>query len=121
MVDFENVALCFRQLSRCSDEKFEEVKPLVTEALNAVKDALDFDRVTASEVSACEYAAACLALYDYVCREVSCEQITVTAVGNADNIGDITHRLKGAEELKKEALRRIAGLMRSESFLFETI
>lgn len=121
MLDFDRVALCFQQLSGCRTDKLEEVLPLVMSAMKAVERALDEERLTESAVPACEYAAACSAVYDYVCREASREQMVVTAAGNADNSGDFTHRLKGAEQLKKEAFRRIAWLMADDGFIFETM
>ena len=47
--------------------------------------------------------------------------MTVTAAGTADNSGDISHRIKGAERLKAESLRRIEWLMIGEDFLFKTM
>lgn len=95
--------------------------PLVMSAMRAVEEAVDEEKVTDEAIPACEYAAACLAVYDYVCREASREQMAITAAGNADNSGDFTHRIRGAEELKKGAFRRIEWLLAGEGFIFETI
>lgn len=121
MLDFDRVALCFQQLSGCRAEKLGDVLPLVSGAIRDVEGALDETKVGETAIPACEYAAACVAVYDYVCREISREQMAVTAAGNADNTTDFTHRLRGAEELKREAVRRIAQFMVGDEFIFETM
>lgn len=121
MLDFDRVALCFQQLSGCRADRLDEVMPIVMAAVRTVEEGLDESKVTEAALPACEYAAACVAVYDYVCREASREQMAVTAAGNADNSGDFTHRIRGAEELKKEAMRRIAWVRTEDGFLFETM
>ena len=112
---------CFLQLSGCGAERMTEVTPTVMSALKAVENAVDISKVTEAGAHACEYAAACSALYDFVCSEGSRDKMTVTDVGKADVNADYTHRIKAAAELKREALERIAYLMPDEGFLFETM
>ncbi|MBQ8965940.1 hypothetical protein [Ruminococcus sp.] len=121
MLEFERVLLCFRQLSGCREDKLSEVVPLVMSAMKEVERKVDPAKLTENDVPACEYAAACGAVYDYVCREAGQDMMTVTAAGTADNSGDISHRIKGAERLKAESLRRIEWLMKGEDFLFKTM
>ncbi len=121
MMEYERVLLCFQQLSGCRAEKLEEVTALVMSAMKSLEREIDPVKMRESAVPACEYAAACMAVYDYVCREAGREQMAVTAGGTADNSGDFSHRIKGAAELKREAVRRIEWLMPDGVFLFETM
>lgn len=121
MLEFDRVLLCFQQLSGCRAEKTDEAAVLVMAAMKSVEKSIDEDRITEEAVPACEYAAACTALYDYVCCEASREQNAVTAAGSADINGDFGHRIRAAAELKKQALARIEWLMPSGGFLFETM
>ncbi|MBO4867609.1 MAG: hypothetical protein J5582_13790 [Ruminococcus sp.] len=121
MLDFDKVLLSFYQLSGCRNDKTAEVEKLVAEALKAVEDSLDVDRVSWDDVPACEYAAACMAVYDYVCREACREQNAVTIAGSADINGDFSHRIDAAAELKKQAMARIEWLMPGGGFMFETM
>ena len=124
MIDTDNVMLLFLQLSGCSSDKMTELTPLTAAAADGVEKMLDKAKVTEKDRAACEYAAACTAVYDYVCREVCREQMAVTAVGSADVNGDFTCRIKGAEKLRDEALGRIAHLMRkkpADVFYFGTM
>lgn len=122
MLSVDNVANCFCDLSGCRIEKLPEVITLVMSAVREIEDAVDEEKLTDAAIPACEFAAACLALYDYVCREASREQLSITAAGNADNSGDFTHRIRAADELRKDGLSRIAWLMKGDScFVFETM
>ena len=121
MLDFDRVLLSFYQLSGCKNDKTDEVETLVKEAMKAVESALDGNRVVGEDIYACEYAAACSAVYDYVCREAFREQNAVTVSGSADINGNFSHRIDAARELKKQAMSRIEGLMPGGGFMFETM
>ena len=121
MLDFDRVLLCFYQLSRCRNDRVDEVEGLVKEALKAVEDSLDGERVSGEDIYACEYAAVCSAVYDYVCREACREQNAVTSAGSADINGNFSHRISAAAELKKQAMARIEWLMPGGGFMFETM
>lgn len=120
-IEFERVLLIFQQLSGCKADRINEVTPLVMSAMKSLEREIDHAKLTDAAVPACEYAAACSAVYDYICREASREQMAVTAGGAADNSGNFTHRIKGAAELKREAVRRIEWLMPNNEFFFETM
>ncbi|WP_294483677.1 hypothetical protein [uncultured Ruminococcus sp.] len=121
MLDFDRVLLSFYQLSRCRNDKVDEVETLVMEAMKAVESALDVDKIVGEDIYACEYAAACSAVYDYVCREAFREQNAVTVSGSADINGNFSHRIDAADKLKKQAMARIEWLMPDGGFLFETM
>ena len=121
MLDINNILMYFGQLSGCREEDMGEVTALVMSATKDIEAQLDADRVTEEDIPACEYAAACSALYDYVCREACRDSIVVTAGGNADTNADLSHRVKCAASIKKQALGRIAGLTACGGFVFGTM
>ncbi len=121
MLDFDRVLLYFQQLSGCRAEKTDEAAVLVMSAMKSVEDSIDEERMIYDAVPACEYAAACTAVYDYVCREAGREQNAVTSSGSADINMDFSHRIKAAEKLKDQAMARIEWLMPEGGFIFRTM
>ncbi len=120
MFDLDRVMQIFQKISGCRTGRYDEVLPIVQAAIKAVERAVDPEKVTEDNLPACEFAAACVAVYDFVCSECSREQTAVTANGNADNSADFSHRLKGSAELRNEAIRRIGWLM-LDNFVFGTM
>lgn len=121
MLEINRVLQCFKQLSGCRSEDLGDQVVIVMSAMKDIEASLDAGKMTEAAVPACEYAAACSALYDYVCRESSREQTAVTASGTADNSANFSHRIECAAKLKREALGRIEPFTVSGGFVFDTM
>ena len=121
MLDINNILLYFKQLSGCREEKLGEVTPLVMSAAKDIESQLVEDRVTAENIPDCEFAAACWALYDFVCREACRDSMVVTSAGSADTDADLSHRVRCAEKLRERAFGRIADLTAGGGFIFGTM
>lgn len=121
MLDMSNVLIIFKQLSGCPESVVNSEIPMVQTAIFKLNDLLDFDKIKPCDIPACEYAAACCAVYDYVCKEACKEKLITNAEGKASLKDDLTHRIPAALELKLSALEAIRALTVNTDFLFETI
>lgn len=121
MLDMSNVMMIFKQLSGCPESVVNSELPTVHTAVFKLKAMLDFDKIKPCDIPSCEYAAACCAVYDYVCKEACKEKLITNAEGKASMKEDLTHRIPAAHELKLSALEAIRGLTASTDFLFEAI
>lgn len=121
MLDIHNVTLIFKQLSGCPDEDMNGNIPLIYTAALKVERVLDEDKICEGDIPACEYAAACCALYDFACTQASKEKLIVTAEGKASLRDDLTHRVSAALELKRSALAAIRDFMLGGDFHFAAV
>lgn len=121
MLDKNNVKAFMLQLAGGDPEHSDESMFIIDWTIRDLEDRLDAEKVGTEYIRDCEYAAACIALYEYICREAGREQVTVTAQGKADENADFTHRIRSAKELRDSALERIGRLMKGEDFLFKTM
>lgn len=120
MLDFNNILLDFQQLSGCEAEKMNEEISLVENAARRLEALIDEDKLTPPDRRACEYAAACCAVYDHVCKEVGRERIITTADGKACSGESRPQRIAAAFRLKIAALSGISGVVKDNGFLFKT-
>ena len=121
MLDRNNVKAFMLQLAGGDPEHSDECMFIIDWTVRDLEDKLDAEKVGTEHIRDCEYAAACAALYEYVCREAGREQVAVTANGKADTNGDFTHRIRGAKVLRDAAMERIDGYMKEQGFLFGTM
>lgn len=121
MLDIHNVTLIFKQLSGCPDEDMNANIPLIYTAVLKMERVLDEDKTGEGDIPACEYAAACCALYDYACREACKEKIVVARDGKASLREDLTHRVSAALDLKRSALEAIRDFMLGGDFHFAAV
>lgn len=121
MLDFNNILLTFQQMSGCDAEKMNGQIPLIRNAVSRLEDRLDMEKVAEEDCPRCEYAAACMAMYDFVCKEAARDKIIVTAEGKASSSEDLAGKIPAAERLKNSALESLAGILKDEDFLFETV
>lgn len=118
MLDKNNVKAFFLQLAGGDPEHSDESMFILDWTIRDLEDRLDPQKVGTAHIKDCEYAAACMALYEYVCREAGREQVTVTENGKADMNADFTHRINAAKALRDRAAERISVFMKGEDFLF---
>lgn len=121
MLDFNNVILQFQELSGCDIERINGLMPMIESSVYSLENLLDKERILPSDLRRCEYAAACMANYDFVCLEAGRDNIICTAEGKAVSSEDLTKRIAPALELKISALSAIGGLLKNNDFLFRTI
>ncbi|MBR1740207.1 MAG: hypothetical protein IJ737_07930 [Ruminococcus sp.] len=120
-MDFNNILLTFQQLSGCPADRINGELPLVQSSVFQVEAILDYGKVKAIDIPRCEYAAACCAVYDFVCREACKEKIITTPDGFASSNQDFTGRIPAAQKLKNSALAQIGSIVKDNGFLFRTM
>jgi hypothetical protein len=115
-LDIEKVLLTFQQLAVCSNDEMNGVIPIVGSAMEYVESVVDGEKVGDENLPQMEYAAACVAFCDYVCREGARDRVTVTATGNADVNADFSSRVAAALELRKGAFKRLENVLADGEF-----
>ncbi|MBR1862787.1 MAG: hypothetical protein IJ806_01695 [Ruminococcus sp.] len=120
MLDPDNVKTMFMQLSGCEDTRLGQQEALINSAISSLEERLDREKAVGEEIQRCEYAAACCAVYDYVCKECAAERTVATPVGKAAVREDRNYRIDAARELKLMALEEIRALCSGTDFMFFT-
>lgn len=121
MIDFTNVMLMFKQMSGLDDEDINGEMNLIQNAIWEIENAVCEEKLMISDYPKCEYAAACTAFYDYVCKRAAQEKIITTAEGRAASSEDYSKRISSALKLKITALSRLNGIIKDTEFIFSTM
>lgn len=123
MLNTNNIITLFCKLSNLSSSSKDQYVYLINNANYCVSQRLlkPLTQYTQDEVDRLEYAAACIAFYDYTAVELAKERTYIASTGKfVADIGDMP-RLRAAALLKKGALDAISGLVEDDGFLFVNI
>lgn len=121
MIDFTNVMLMFQQMSGLGDEEINGEMNLIQNAIWEIENVLCEEKLVPSDYPRCEYAAACTAFYDYICKRAAQEKIITTAEGRAVSSEDYSKKISSALKFKITALSRLGGIIKDTEFIFSSM
>ncbi len=121
MIDFTKVLLMFQQMSGLGDEEINSEISLIQNAIWEIENVLCEEKLVASDYPRCEYAAACTAFYDYICKRAAQEKIITTAEGKAVSSEDYSKKISSALKFKITALSRLGGIIKDTDFIFSSM
>ncbi len=121
MIDISNVILIFQQMSGLDNEQINGELSLIQNAAWEIENVLAEEKLMTSDYPRCEYAAACTAFYDYICKRAAQEKIITTAEGKTVSNEDYSKRISSALKLKITALCRLDGIIKDTEFIFSTM
>lgn len=111
----------FRSVSELSDEDIQNYSDTIDDAKNFIEKKLITSPTSKVDIKRCEYAAACVAYYDYTVLSLMKEKRGITLTGTATETLNSNERLKGAQELRNNALVRISDLTEDMDFIFASV
>lgn len=111
----------FRCISELSDEDIQNYSDTIDDAKNFIEKKLITSPTSNVDIKRCEYAAACVAYYDYTVLSLMKEKRGITLTGTATETLNSNERLKGAQELRNNALVRISDLTEDMDFIFASV
>lgn len=122
-MDIEKIVTLFLKLTTLSESSREQVIYLINNAYSCVSQRLlkPAAQYTQDEIARLEYAAGCIAFYDYTAVELARERVYLSKTGRFVAESEASPRLKAAALLKKDALNAIKDLVCDDGFLFVNV
>lgn len=121
MIDFTNVMFIFLQMTGLGDEEANREINLIHNAIWEIENVIYKEKLTVSDYPRCEYAAACTAFYDYICKRAAQEKIITNSEGRAVSSEDYSKKISSALKLKITALSRLDGIIKDTEFIFSSM
>lgn len=120
-MNLDTITEMFQSISEVSDEDVQNYADMIDDARDFIERKLSADLENEDDIKRCEYAAACVAYYDYTILSLMKEKRGITLTGTATETLSSNERLKSAEELRKNALIRISDLTEDIDFIFASV
>lgn len=121
MLDFSKVLAKFCQIAHADDNCLGDAVPIIQDSIFELEELIDDEKFSPEMADKCEYAAAAMAFYDYVCIGGAREKIIVSLWGKAESSEDFSNREKYAKKVKDNAVRAIRNITKDNEFLFKAI
>lgn len=121
MINFTNVMFIFLQMTGLGDEEANREINLIHNAIWEIENVIYEEKLTVSDYPRCEYAAACTAFYDYICKRAAQEKIITNSEGRAVSSEDYSKKISSALKLKITALSRLDGIIKDTEFIFSSM
>lgn len=120
-MDLDIITDMFQSISELSAADVQNYADTIDDARDFIERKLVTAPETEDDVKRCEYAAACVAYYDYTILSLMKEKRGITLTGAATETLNPNERLEGARELRKNALMRILDLIEDVDFVFASV
>ncbi len=120
-MDLDSITDIFQSISELSDSDVQNYRDTIDDAKDFIEKKLITDPVSSEDITRCEYAAACVAYYDYTILSLMKEKRGITLTGSATETFNHNERLEGARELRNNALERISDLTQDIDFIFTSV
>ena len=120
-MDLSSITDMFQAVSELSDSDVQNYSDTIDDAKDFIEKRLISVPVSAEDIKRCEYAAACIAYYDYTVLSLMKEKRGITLTGSATETFNHNERLEGARELRNNALSRISDLTQDMDFIFASV
>lgn len=111
----------FQCISELPDEDVQNYSDTIDDAKNYIEKKLVTSPVKKDDIKRCEYAAACVAYYDYTVLSLMKEKRGITLTGSATESLNSNQRLESARELRNNALIGISDLTQDMDFIFASV
>lgn len=120
-MDLDSITDVFQSISELSDSDVQNYGDTIDDAKNFIEKKLISIPTSPDDIKRCEYAAACVAYYDYTILSLMKEKRGITLTGSATETFNHNERLEGARELRNNALERISDLTQDMDFIFASV
>lgn len=120
-MNLEIITEMFQSISELSDEEVQNYTDMIDDARDFIERKLAADLENEDDIKRCEYAASCVAYYDYTILSLMKEKRGITLTGSATEALNSDERLESARELRKNALIRISDLIEDIDFIFASV
>ncbi len=120
-MDLVSITDVFQSISELSDSDVQNYSDTIDDAKNFIEKKLISIPKSPEDIKRCEYAAACVAYYDYTILSLMKEKRGITLTGSATETFNHNERLEGARELRNNALERISDLTQDMDFIFASV
>lgn len=120
-MDLVSITDVFQSISELSDSDVQNYSDTIDDAKNFIEKKLISIPKSSEDIKRCEYAAACVAYYDYTILSLMKEKRGITLTGSATETFNHNERLEGARELRNNALERISDLTQDMDFIFASV
>lgn len=120
-MDLNSITDIFQSISELPDSDVQNYGDTIADAADFIEKKLITVPVSEEDIQRCEYAAACVAYYDYTILSLMKEKRGITITGSATENFNHNERLEGARELRKNALTRISDLTKDMDFIFTSV
>lgn len=120
-MNLKTITDMFQSISELSDNDVQNYSDTIDDAKDFIEKKLVSDPTSSEDIKRCEYAAACVAYYDYTILSLMKEKRGLTITGSATESLNPNERLSGAKELRYNALLRISDLTQDMDFLFTSV
>lgn len=111
----------FQSISELPDEDIQNYSDTINDAKSFIEKKLIASPVKKDDIKRCEYAAACVAYYDYTVLSLMKEKRGITLTGSATESLNLNQRLESARELRNNALISISDLTEDMDFIFASV
>lgn len=111
----------FQSISELPDEDIQNYSDTINDAKSFIEKKLIAPPVKKDDIKICEYAAACVAYYDYTVLSLMKEKRGITLTGSATESLNSNQRLESARELRNNALISISDLTEDMDFIFASV
>lgn len=120
-MDLESITDIFQSISELSESDVQNYSDTIDDAKDFIDKKLISSPTAPEDIKRCEYAAACVAYYDYTILSLMREKRGITLTGSATESLNPNERLAGARELRNDALLRISDLTQDMDFIFTSV
>ncbi len=120
-MDIYTILDMFKFISELSDDEVQNYYETIDDAKDFIQKRLIKEPESTIDVKRCEYAAACVAYYDYTVLSLMKEKRGITITGSATETLTHNQRLEAARELRNSALTSIADLTQDMEFIFASV
>ncbi len=120
-MDLGNITDIFQSISELSNSDVQNYVDTIDDAKDFIEGKLIETPTEQKDIKRCEYAAACVAYYDYTVLSLMKDKRGITITGSATEALNQNERLEGARELRNNALLRISDLTEDMDFIFSSV
>lgn len=120
-MDLITITDMFQCISELSDADVQNYNDTIEDAKDFIERKLKASINSQEDIKRCEYAAACVAYYDYTVLSLMKEKRGLTLTGSATETLNSNERFEGARELRNNALIRISDLTDDMDFIFASV
>lgn len=120
-MNLDTITDMFENISEISDDDVQNYADTIDDAKDFIEKRLTSVPTSEADITRCEYAAACVAYYDYTILSLMKEKRGITLTGSATETLNHNERLTAARELRNNALARISDLTQDMDFIFASV
>lgn len=120
-MNLDTITDMFKLISELSDDDVQNYTDTIDDAKDFIEKRLLSNPTSEADIKKCEYAAACVAYYDYTILSLMKEKRGITLTGTTTETLNQNERLAAARELRNNALARISNLTQDMDFIFATV